>query len=183
MSEEMLIRHCSPTLAGLKTANLFGCHYATREEMCEDIRSLNRLLSPKGLRVIPLQFQNQRALIYIYRPALLEQDLASCESAALLKQEGYQTESCNRHLANLRRRLHEQNDFPHEIGLFLGYPPEDVRGFMENEAENCKAVGYWKVYGNVTKALDTFARFRQCTETYLQELARGASLERLAVAI
>ena len=183
MSEETLIRHCSPTLAGLKTANLFGFRYDSQKEMCADIRDLNRLLSPKGLRVMPLQFKNQRALIYMYRPALLEQDFASGECAELLKQEGYCTNSCNKCLACLRRRLDEKDDFPHEIGLFLGYPPEDVRGFIENSAENCKIVGYWKVYGNVAKALETFAKFRRCTETYQQALAHGVPLERLAVAI
>ena len=29
MSEAMLIQQCSPTLAGIKTANLFSMHYLT----------------------------------------------------------------------------------------------------------------------------------------------------------
>ena len=28
MSEELLVRHCAPTLAGLKTANLFACRFS-----------------------------------------------------------------------------------------------------------------------------------------------------------
>ena len=30
MSEDLLIRHCSPTLAGIKTGNLFSCACASR---------------------------------------------------------------------------------------------------------------------------------------------------------
>ena len=30
MPEELMIRHCAPTLAGLKTASLFACPYDTR---------------------------------------------------------------------------------------------------------------------------------------------------------
>ena len=52
-------------------------------------------------------------------------------------------------------------EFPHEIGLFLDYPPEDVRGFMEDRSAKSLAVGYWKVYGNVRKARRTFRRYRR----------------------
>ena len=37
--------------------------------------------------------------------------------------------------SRLIKRLNEDAEFPHEIGLFPGYPPEDVRGFIENRAE------------------------------------------------
>ena len=54
MSDEMIIRHCSPTLAGLKTGNVFNCPYSDRKELLSAVRSLNRRLVPKGVRVIPL---------------------------------------------------------------------------------------------------------------------------------
>lgn len=47
-------------------------------------------------------------------------------------------------------------DFPHEIGLFLGYPLEDVQGFIENRAEGYKCVGCWKVYGDEEYAKQEF---------------------------
>ena len=51
MSEEMFVRQCAPTLAGVKTGSLFSCPYDTREGMTEDVRRLNRVLVPKGLRL------------------------------------------------------------------------------------------------------------------------------------
>ena len=33
MSEDLIIKHCSPTLAGLKTANLFTCVYAQKQDV------------------------------------------------------------------------------------------------------------------------------------------------------
>ena len=33
--EAFLIRHCSPTLAALKTASLFNCSYSTEKELIE----------------------------------------------------------------------------------------------------------------------------------------------------
>ena len=79
------------------------------------------------------------------------------------------------------RRLRMDGEFPHEIGLFLSYPPEDVRGFIENRAANYKLVGTWKVYGDVDKARETFKRYRDCTENYRTRQKAGSSIEQLAV--
>ena len=67
MSEELLVRNCAPTLAGLKTGNLFTCPYACREEILESLRQLNRRLGSKGIRAVPLRFSEQKALIYLGR--------------------------------------------------------------------------------------------------------------------
>ena len=75
MSEDLIVRHCSPTLAGLKTANLFAAEYTSEEALRNDLRALNRVLVPKGLRALPLRRENGRALIYLYRPKRLAQDL------------------------------------------------------------------------------------------------------------
>lgn len=46
MSDEMIIRHCSPTLAGLKTGNIFSCPYSNKKELFCAVRSLNQRLVP-----------------------------------------------------------------------------------------------------------------------------------------
>lgn len=47
MSEELLVRHCSPTLAGMKTGNLFACSFPNEDEMKECVRCWNRTLKKK----------------------------------------------------------------------------------------------------------------------------------------
>ena len=47
-SEEMLIFHCSPTMAGLKTGNLFNCPIKNNRMFLENIRKMNRRLIPRG---------------------------------------------------------------------------------------------------------------------------------------
>ncbi len=180
MCEASLVRNCAPTLAGLKTASLFTCPYDSREELLESVRALNRRLGPKGLRCLPLRFSQRQALIYLYRPAMLRQDLSCAAAAALLRGRGYETDSCQVCLCQLARRLRAQGEFPHEIGLFLGYPPEDVRGFIEQGP--CKCVGCWKVYGDAAAAEKTFALYRKCTQVYCRRWAEGTDIERLAVA-
>lgn len=182
MSEAMLVRHCSPTLAGLKTGNLFTCRYADAAAMRDSFRRFNRLFGKKGLRALPLQFRDGSALVYIYRRSHLVRDLQNDTAAQLLYERGYEGDTPERYIRCLMRRLAESGEFPHEIGLFLGYPPEDVRGFIENRAGGCKLAGCWKVYGDPEAAAQLFAQYKKCTDVYRAKLAGGQSLERLAVA-
>lgn len=180
MSEELLVRNCAPTLAGIKTGNLFTCPCDDRQALLESLRSLNRRLGSKGVRVLPLRFSERNALIYLYRPTRLKQDLSSASSVRLLERCGYCCQSSGQCLTRLARRLREQEDFPHEIGLFLSYPPEDVQGFMEHRP--CKCTGFWKVFENEETAKMTFDRYRKCTKIYCRQLEKGMNIERLTVA-
>ena len=63
MSEEYLVRHCAPTLAGIKTANLFTCPCRNREKLLAFVRRTNAKLVRKGLRILPLRFSDEKALI------------------------------------------------------------------------------------------------------------------------
>ena len=74
-------------------------------------------------------------------------------------------------------------EFPHEVGLFLSYPPEDVKGFIDHRACGFKCAGLWKVYGDEEKARTLFAKYRKCTEIYCALWQSGSRLEQLAVAV
>lgn len=182
MSEEILVRHCSPTLAGMKTGNLFTCPFPNQLEMKECVRCWNRTLTTKGLRALPMRYSGGRALIYVYRPNKLTEDLQHNLAEQLLRDRGYCTATSGQCIVHLIKRLCEYEEFPHEIGLFLGYPPEDVRGFIENKADGCKCVGCWKVYGDEKTAKATFAKYKKCTDVYCNQYAKGRSIERLIVA-
>ncbi len=181
MSNETLVRCCAPTMACLKTGNMFSSAFDSREQMTEELRYLNQRLGKKGLRILPLRWRDGKALLYLYRPKLLERDLRDPLSRKLLAECGYTCGNAGVCLARLISRLRAGEDFPHEVGLFLGYPPADVDGFMHRKDE-CKICGLWKVYDDVHGAVRQFARCRHCTKVYLDCLSRGFSLERLAVA-
>jgi hypothetical protein len=181
LTEELIIKHCAPTLAGLKTGNLFTCSYETEKALRREIRELNDVLVPKGIRILPMRFSLKRALIYVYRPNLLKKDLKDQSAGKLLQSRGYicgRPELC---VVQLAKRLQMQSEFPHEIGLFLGYPPEDVWGFIENKADCSKCRGCWKVYGDENKAKKLFARYKKCTDIYCRQWTKGTPVERLTV--
>ena len=182
MSEDFLIRHGAPTLAGLKTGSLFTCPYVDRPSLLDSIRQLNKRLGAKGLRVVPLRFSDKKALIYLYRPRKLEADLSDATAAKLLEQQGYGAGNGSYCVGHLARRVRSQKEFPHEIGLFLGYPPEDVCGFMENRACGCKCVGCWKVYGDEAAARKKFDQYKKCTRIYREQWQKGRAIDRLTVA-
>ena len=181
MSEELLIKHCSPTLAGMKTGSLFNGEFCDKEKLRECMRCWNRMLTRKGVRAVPLQFKDGRALIYVYRPERLRMDFCHSTSERLLRERGYCKEKPGNCVVQLIKRLHEYEKFPHEIGLFLGYPPDDVSGFIENQGYGYKWVGNWKVYGDAEAAKKTCARYKKCTDTYRSMFAKGKTIGQLTV--
>lgn len=76
MLANFLVEYCSPTLAGIKTANLFNCQYGShsRAELAFIIALWNRRLNSKGVSLKVLRFSKGNALIYVYREKQLKED-------------------------------------------------------------------------------------------------------------
>jgi hypothetical protein len=182
MTEEYIVRNCAPTLAGIKTASMFSCPCCEPEKLRNFLKDMNRRLNPKGIRLLPLKVSEKRALIYVYRPERLSADICNTCAYKLLNDAGYDTRCCQRCLVNLINKLRYQTEFPHEIGLFLGYPPEDVQGFILNKAQDYKLSGLWKVYGDVEDAKKRFELFKKCDRIYFNQWSQGKDIEQLTVA-
>ncbi len=180
MLDREIVKHCAPTLAGMKTGSLFSLREDAKL-VNREVRLLNQMTVKKGLRALTVSREENLTLVYLYRPDHLKRDLEKPEAVKLLKARGYPCQDANQCIVQLMRNLKSEPDFPHEIGLFLGYPPEDVRGFMNDPCRGVKCVGCWKVYGNLEKAEKTFARYKKCTTVYRRELSKGRPLERLVV--
>ena len=149
-----------------------------------DSTVLRNIGVPMAHAVIALQSLLKGLNKVILNPEALARDLACEDAACLLNGSGYDGTEPSGCLRCLMDRLQCQKDgFPHEIGLFLGYPPEDVRGFIENETRNYKFTGYWKVYGDEERSRALFDKFERCTRCYLASWARGTGVERLALAV
>lgn len=180
MLDRYLIEHCSPTLASLKTASLFT--YRFEDDLDSTVAAWNAQFAVKGISLLVLRRRENTALIYVFRHKKLAADLKRPGVDALLRENGYTELSVSGALEHLRVRLAENEAFPHEIGVFLGYPVEDVIGFIENAGQNCKCCGCWKVYCNECEAIRTFARFKKCREVYLRLWNEGRSILQLTVA-
>ena len=118
MLKDTVIAKCAPTMAGLKTANLFGYPCCDKEELYRCVREINLILVPCRLRLMILRYDGQRALLYLFRPAYLRRDLTNPLAAEILSQLGYPVGSDSRCIAELQNRMSQNDEFPHEIGLF-----------------------------------------------------------------
>lgn len=188
--EQSLINHGSPTLAGIKVASLYSFFPDDDLSFPRQYKRLRGELHERGLELVILRKcpRNGSLLLYIYRPTALSRELERPEVRAYLTNTGYvllddlpASLRCRRAVAQLALRLTECAEFPHEIGLFLGYPLEDVEGFVANHGEHYLCRGLWKVYGDPDSACAAFRRFRLCTEDYRHRYAAGAALTQLIV--
>lgn len=176
--ECLLVSQCAPTLAGLKPASLFRWH-AEHKRLLVELKRWNQRLQTAGVRIRRLQEQPTFSLIYVYRPILLQQYLQDETVNSFLREFGYTGKSLDADLRQLQRRLSEHAGFPHEIGLFLGYPLKDVCGFIQNEGQNFQYNGYWKVYDDSSSAKRQFSAYRVCTELLCRCYAEGADVVEL----
>lgn len=180
--EREIIRHCSPTLAGMKTGNLFSYSFNNYCHLSDQISDFNALLNSRGVYFEILKTNASRVLIYVYRRNHLVADLSCPKVNTFLQNIGYPTNDVESCLAYLSSRIQNSIDFPHEIGLFLSYPFEDVQGFINHQGKNCQHCGCWKVYRNTNDKIKLFNKFEKCTRTYCQRLINGSSLLKLTVA-
>lgn len=175
--DQVLAYHCGPALTGLKAANLISVDREGVPDLRARLGSYCRTFGPRGVYFRILCECSRHTLLLVYDRGLLEDHLALPEAQALLMRDGYPAGAPLKVLLDrLSRRLECYAEFPHEIGLFLGYPPEDVEGFQRHRGRNCKLCGYWKVYSDVDRARELFRRYDQCRDSLCRRVARGMTL-------
>lgn len=232
--EAVAVRSCAPVLLGAKPANLFtfrgrfvadcpdcseercpaavdaegeaDLFAARRRALLQIVAEFDEKLAHEGMRCRVIAWRPFGALVYAYRPTLLECHLGDADVASDLLRLGYPACAHARRGRGLRlarrawrtpfssacdedflracvERLAErfaEQAVPHEVGYFLGYPAADVRGFIEHEGREFLCCGCWKVYGDVRDAQYRFARYKRCTRRAQALFAKGASLIDLA---
>ena len=74
--EEVVVRHCSPTLVGIKPACLISLDAAEYPRLPRTVGEYTRALGEKGLRFEVLCRCRRRFLVLVFRPKLLAEHLA-----------------------------------------------------------------------------------------------------------
>lgn len=128
------------------------------------------LLAGTGLQALEMEDRGNSLLLYIYRSDLLRELLQKRAVSIILGRQGYlQAEDPRRALQQLRERV-RGGDFPHEIGIFLGYPLKDVLAFMGQIRLVFSCQGPWKIYGDPASSLELVCRYRQCRQRMADRL-------------
>ena len=173
-----VVTQCAPVLKGVKISNLItmkpgGWH------------KIRAYLKKSRIICIPLYADAEKEVLFLYRYEQLERHLKNREAQEFLKSCGYDRFDVASVLARLRRRYQRyagiSKEFPHELGVLLGYPVGDVQGFIANRGENSLTSRYWKVYQNPKQAEKIFDLYDRVKEQALREIMCGRTLSHVAV--
>jgi hypothetical protein len=175
--EHILAYHCAPTFAGIKAANLLSLEKFLLPDIKLSFDFYNQHLNLRGIYFEILCECNDRILVIVYRKETLWNELSSPPNKAFLETQGYGDWSSMESLfIKLRERISARDEFPHEIGMFLSYPLEDVLGFIYCKGKDYKCSGYWKVYGNEVVTKKKFEEFTMSRIIFCSKIEEGKSI-------
>lgn len=170
--ETQLALQCAPVIAGLKPSNLL---IVSNSNALEAIR----ILSKSDISYSILYRDGEKTTVFLYCRKALMFYVAQPGVRGMFEEYGYPELSFDGLLRFFRQRYiayrRQQSEFPHEMGLFLGYPIEDVKGFMEQNGQNSLYSGYWKVYQNLPKKLSIFQGYDDARYSLVHRLSNGSS--------
>lgn len=167
---------CSPFITRLKISNLFIISILQYTQ-------LEHVLTVNGYSFKELYYTKNKVIYLLYDEKKLEEYLKKDMVRKILYKLGYPY-SIHKDISKLIAIFKEKyieymegkGKFPHEMGIFLGYPIEDVIGYLKNHGENSECVGYWKVYKNVEEKQELFKKFEYAKESVIRYLAQGINI-------
>lgn len=169
--QELAAGQCAPVIFNIKPSNLLiiDKKYA---------RALKSLIDTTGLKARCFEHTDDRQVWFLFREEALTRQLFEPANRAFIEEFGYRENmDLDEMLACAARRFRMYKkgeiDFPHEMGIFLGYPLADVQGFIKHKGRNCLCSGYWKVYDNVHQARETFRLYAMVKQAALDMVRRG----------
>lgn len=163
---------CGTAMAGIKPSAMAVC----AEEERGALAAYAHVFSRKGIRIEPLGLRAGKITYLVFREGKLRAHLLREENAAFLARYGYPADFEAR-LSYLKLRF-MSGCFPHEVGVFLGYPLEDVLGYLR-DPYGCIFSGAWKVYAEPEKKRELFEKYRRCRKCILRRLASGHTLDEI----
>lgn len=172
-----IVLQAAPFLKGLKESALLN----VPNHLKKDTMYLLHMLS---ISCFVLYQDSRKTMLFLYHEELLQELLLQPERQVFLRRYGYGLESKEEKLKELavrmRRYYNQCGEFPHEIGVFLGYPQGDVEGFIANGGKNYLMSGYWKVYDNENLAKRIFKQYDLAREQAVYQLLDGMTLGEIA---
>lgn len=130
-----------------------------------------KIISALDLKVMILRETPNVFILFIYRKCLIENILQDSRKQHVLKEIGYPIHSVYAALSFLKMRYITVH-CPPEIGLFLGFPVDDVKDYMNHTHKACLKCGYWQVYNNLSEAEKIFKSYDIAKENMLSQLLK-----------
>lgn len=172
-----LVAQCAPFLKGMRKASILNVEK-------EWVRQLYRLIGPTDISCRILAVRGNRCLALFYRKEGLREVLLKQGVRQFLLEYGYEDENLDQDITRLSVRMNryfrDEIAFPHEIGVFLDYPLEDVKAFIRNNGKGSLFTGYWKVYHNPERAKLAFLAYDKARDSAVNEFLIGKAVSEIA---
>ena len=163
--------------AGIAYVNIYAyTDWATRDS---DFNAWKETFFSYGLMTFSNQISETSTAILVLNVCWTRKILADVLVQAYLSEKGYHTSSVFDFVKELFSRMIENEGFPHEVGVILGYPVEDVIEFENHQGHDCKYCGCWKSYSDVDKARDCHCRFTECSRLCKKWYDEGYSINQI----
>lgn len=167
--EHFLITNLAPTLLKVKPASLVSLGKENEAFNMELLKEITRL----GIKQKLLTTGKTRKLFFFYHQSLVE-DIIKKHARFLLK-HGHKVLDIDTVLTCFENKA--KTCFPHEIGLLLGYPEADVRGFINNET--CRDCKFFKVFSSIKRAQKIFKLYEEAKLKLQTGLNNGLQIDEI----
>ena len=175
--DQIIVQSSSPTFCDIKPGNLF---FVKNEDFDNDkFEAWKESFFKRGLMASYAQISETSTAILVLNVCWCRKILDDVFVQAYLSEKGYHTSSVFDFVEELFSRMIENEGFPHEVGLILGYPVEDVIEFENHQGHDCKYCGCWKSYSDVDKARDCHCRFTECSRLCKKWYDEGYSINQI----
>ena len=122
------------------------------------------ILETLKLNYLELRVEEKSSLILFYHRETMAETLSDRKKLALLHELGYPAGSGAEELLAFLQERFAVEKIPHEVGVFIGYPLKDVRGFMEKLPRTPVHRGDWTVFGDAAESLEKMSLYRKAEE-------------------
>lgn len=167
-----------PTIKKHKASSLitFGKNNRNLNSIWE--RYKNEVKERLDIDYFELKKNVESTIVLFFNKEKVGLNIREVKNIEFLKRFGYnENMSVEQCLTLLSKRF--EHMCPHEIGIFLGYPVEDVTAFIDCPNDECKMVGYWKVYHDIEKAKSIFNKYDEIKYTIMRSMMQGIKPTRL----
>ncbi|WP_101772434.1 DUF3793 family protein [Peptostreptococcus faecalis] len=177
--ESILAYFCSPALLNKKVSNLVSVSKKDIPEIEKNITHYNKLLEKYSITIESICECGERNLLLVYKQTLLQKHLKDENVLSVLERCGYKKSRSLDYYVNVLKMRMKNSKFPHEIGVFLGYPIQDVEEFINKKGQDYKYCGYWKVYSDIEEAKSLFDLYDKMRVFMMDKLNSGECLENI----
>jgi hypothetical protein len=166
-----LLLPCAPVIMHCRAACSLSVMHKSKEQM-EVFSCFLHLILCNQLLILPLVSTEDFTVYLIYREDMLLEKVSDERAKLLLDRFDYPHGSLSEIVSRLSVRLgeyfYDDEVFPHELGVFLGFPMEDILEYIKEDGKNPLITGYWKVYQNAQNAMKEFSNFDLAKEEIYQ---------------